>query len=165
MAKREENEFVDFVHDTSTRLLRLAWMLTGERARAEDLVQEAYARLYVAWPRVDPGGRLPYVRRILVNLHRDGHRRLGRETLQAVTPEGMVLDRSGDIATSDLLRRALDQLSPRERECVVLRHHADLSEAQVADLLGIGLGTVKSSTSRGLQRLRADLLVQGERHA
>ena len=82
----------------------------------------------------------------------------------------MTYGRPGDgagveqVVLADQLTTALAQLPVRERQCVVLRHHADLSEREVADTLNIGTGTVKSSTSRGLARLRGLLVTEGDRH-
>lgn len=167
--RRDPAEFDAFVRDVSPRLLRLAWLLTGSPHTAEDLVQGALERLYVAWPRLDGGDTVNYARRTLVNLHTDWVRRR-REVVTAAVPESsrpesLRPDPADGVALADHLTRALATLPARERQCVVLRHHADLSEAQVADLLGIGVGTVKSSTSRRLARLREVLVTEGDRHA
>lgn len=138
MRGAHEAEFVDFVTQSSPRLLTTAWMLTADPAAAEDLVQEALERVYVRWGRVCSGNPLAYARRILANLHTG-----------SFSP--------ADSQNVDLVR-ALQQLPTRERECVVLRHYLDLSEQQTADTLGVSLGTVKSSTSRGLAGLRRILL-------
>lgn len=138
MRGAHEAEFVDFVTQSSPRLLTTAWMLTADPAAAEDLVQEALERVYVRWGRVRSGNPLAYARRILANLHTG-----------SFSP--------ADSQNVDLVR-ALQQLPTRERECVVLRHYLDLSEQQTADTLGVSLGTVKSSTSRGLAGLRRILL-------
>ena len=79
MAKRDDGLFDEFMRSSSPRLLRLAWLLTGGASSAEDLVQETLERVYVAWPRIEPGGTHNYARRILVNLHTDTHRRRWRE--------------------------------------------------------------------------------------
>jgi RNA polymerase sigma factor (sigma-70 family) len=113
---------------------------------------------------VEPGGSHNYARRVLVNLHTDSHRRRWRERLTSEVPEAGRADRTDDVALADELTTALAQLPVRERQCVVLRHHADLSERDVADALDISTGTVKSSTSRGLTRLRTLLAPEGARH-
>lgn len=164
MNRRDDGSFDEFLRSSSPRLLRLAWLLTGGAASAEDLVQETLERVYVAWPRVEPGGSHNYARRILVNLHTDSHRRRWRERLTSEMPESGRADRTDDVALADELTTALAQLPVRERQCVVLRHHADLSERDVADTLDISTGTVKSSTSRGLTRLRTLLAPEGARH-
>ena len=164
MAQRDDGSFDEFMHASSARLLRLAWLLTGGASSAEDLVQETLERVYVAWPRIEPGGRHNYARRILVNLHTDSHRRRWREKLTSEMPEAGRADRTNEVALADELTAALAQLPVRERQCVVLRHHVDLSERDVADALNISTGTVKSSTSRGLARLRSLLATEGVRH-
>lgn len=162
--RRDQAQFEAFVRDVSPRLLRLAWLLTGSPHAAEDLVQGALERVYVAWPRLDEGGTLNYTRRTLVNLHTDGLRRRREVAVDAIPEKGRP-DRSDEVALADHLTRALATLPTRERQCVVLRHHADLTEAAVADLLGVSVGTVKSSTSHGLARLRDLLVTEGEAHA
>ncbi|MFN8076203.1 MAG: SigE family RNA polymerase sigma factor [Kineosporiaceae bacterium] len=154
-------EFTEFARAAQAGLLRTAWLLTGERCAAEDAVQEALTRTYVAWRRVRPDTAVAYARRALVNLVIDGQRRhrrghavavanpedAERVPPSAVGPQGVVDDR-------DVLVRALALLAPRERAVVVLRYYADLSEHQTAHELGISAGTVKSTASRALARLR-----------
>lgn len=161
MQREHEAEFVDFVHGTSPRLLTTAWMLSGDPHVAEELVQEALARVYPRWGRVRGDNPAAYARRILVNLHHDRWRRRRREVLTDTVPE----QPDATTGTSDLhhldLIRALQALPRRERECVVLRHYLDLSERDTAQTLGVSVGTVKSSASRGLAALRA-ALTEGE---
>lgn len=157
MRSSHEREFVDFFDVASPRLLSTAWMLTGEQHAAEDLAQEALARTYARWSKVRGGQPLAYARRILVNLHTDRWRKHRREVLTDEPPE---IGTTTDPQTVDLVR-ALSTLSPRERECVVLRHYLDLSEKQTAETLGISVGSVKSYTMHGLRGLRARLL-EGE---
>jgi RNA polymerase sigma-70 factor (sigma-E family) len=149
-------DFTEFVRAASGQLLHAAWLLTGDRHRAEDLVQTALARLYVAWPRVRREDAVAYARRVLVNLHTDWwRRRPWRER-----PTDQLPDRPGrdDAAVRtdqrDALVRALARLGRRERAVVVLRYYVDLGEAEVADLLGISTGGVKSAASRALAKLR-----------
>lgn len=148
------------------RLLRTAWLLTGDAGRAEDAVQETLVRLFVAWPtsRIDEPDA--YCHRILRNLVVSTWRRDRRLVLVEDVRDAPVA-RSGADATGDRLDlvRALQDLPAREREVVVLRHYADLSEATVAEMLGVSAGTVKSSASRGLQRLRTLINDKGEAHA
>lgn len=164
MAGRDDATFTDFVRGASPQLLRTAWLLTGSSAAAEDLVQGALERSYVAWPRIRNDSALAYTRRILVNLHIDTGRRRRREHLTGDVPERASPDLTGDVGLADHLTEALATLPRRERQCVVLRFHADLSESDVAELLGVSAGTVKSSTSRGLARLRGLLILQGDHH-
>ncbi|SOC53946.1 SigE family RNA polymerase sigma factor [Ornithinimicrobium cerasi] len=157
-----EQEFVTFFDDASPRLLSAAWLLTGEQQGAEDLVQEALARTYARWGKVRGGNPLAFARRVMVNLHTDRWRKHRRELLTYDVPEPTV----GDLRTShhlDLVR-ALRRLSPRERECVVLRHYLDLSERQTAEALGISVGSVKSYTMHGVRGLRAQLLEGEQTH-
>lgn len=159
--RRHDEDFVDFVNGSSARLLTVAWMLTADPHRAEELVQECLERVYVRWARVRTGNPHAYARRVLVNLHTDSWRKGRREVLTALVPDQPVAaGRGGDRV--DLVR-ALQQLPRRERQCVVLRHYLDLSEQQTADALGVSLGTVKSSTSRGLAGLRELLTEEDSR--
>ncbi|SQD99828.1 MULTISPECIES: SigE family RNA polymerase sigma factor [unclassified Parafrankia] len=142
-------------------LLRLAYLLTGDAAEAEDLAQTALARTFVAWRKVrvcdSPDA---YVRRILVNAHRRRFR--GRrvvETLMPTVPDRLVGGSAGELAAVEDragLAAALAALPTRQRAVVVLRYCEDLSEARVAEILGCSVGTVKTHASRGLARLRAD---------
>lgn len=162
MPKDVEEEFADFVRGVSPRLLTSAWMLSGDPHVAEELVQESLVRVYVRWRRAKADNPVAYTRRVLVNLHTDRWRKRRREVLTDTVPE---MDPSpGHGRRVDLaldLVRALHALPRRERECVVLRHYLDLSEKDTAAALGVSIGTVKSSTSRGLAALRA-ALTQGE---
>lgn len=160
-----EAEFASFVSSASPGLLRTAWLLTGDKASAEDLVQEALVRLYPKWRRVSGGQPLAYARRIMVNLNKDrwrkegGVRHTSAEVLDALPAD------DGPQRTSDQrdeLTRLLRRLPPREREVLVLRHYVDLPEKDVADLLGISVGTVKSTAAHGLSTLRNLMAVSGE---
>ncbi|GAB2689362.1 SigE family RNA polymerase sigma factor [Thalassiella azotivora] len=152
-----DDEFVAFADGTRAHLMHTAWLLTGDRHTAEDLVQEALVRTYVRWSRVRRGEELAYTRRILTNLSVDGWRRRRREHLPGDVPEAAAS--SGGVPTVDArdeVVRALASLTPRERSVVVLRYYADLTEQQVAADLGVSVGTVKSTASRALARLRQD---------
>lgn len=158
MRAAPEAEFVDFVQAASPKLLTTAWMLTGDPGAAEELVQETLERVYVRWGRLRSGSPAAYARRVLTNLHTDTWRRRRREVVTDTMPE--VAAHRSSAETVDLVR-ALQQLPTRERECVVLRHYLDLSERDAAEALGVSVGTVKSSTSRGLAALRTILLEEG----
>lgn len=158
-AERDE-EFVAFVGDNSRRLLTAAWMLTGDPHTAEELVQKALERVYLRWGRLRSSNPTAYARKIVVNLHTDRWRARRKEVLTSTVPER--LSRS-DSRHVDLVR-ALQSLPAREREVIVLRHYLDQSERATADALGIGVGTVKASGSRGLSKMRA-LLDGDESHA
>ena len=151
-------EFSAFAAESGPALVRTAWLLCGDRARAEDLAQHALLRTYLAWPKVRGGSPLGYARRIVANARIDSWRKHRREVLTA--PEDL---RAAEGATADahaerdLLVRALFTLSARQRRIVVLRYLVGLPEAEVAENLAVSLGTVKSTASRGLARLRAVL--------
>ncbi|WP_291379863.1 SigE family RNA polymerase sigma factor [Demequina sp.] len=149
-------EFSAFVRAASPELGRVAWYLCGDPVRAEDLLQHALLRTYLAWGRVRHGDPVAYTRRTLTNARIDGWRKSRRETLTAplAMPDPPADDGALARAEQDRLGRALRSLPPRQRRVVVLRHLLDLSEADTADELGVSVGTVKSTASRGLARLR-----------
>lgn len=153
---REEG-FAAFMAASQAELLRTAWFLVGDAHRAEELTQQALVRTYGAWPRAqrDP---LAYTRRVLVNLRTDSWRRRRREVLTA--PERLP-DRgradTGGVEQRDQFSRVLGVLTARQRRVIVLRYLLDLPEAEVAADLGISVGTVKSTASRALARLRAEM--------
>lgn len=156
-----DEEFTAFVSAHQQDLLRTAWLLVGDAHRAEELVQQALVRTYVAWSRARTGDTLAYARRVLVNLRTDTWRRRRREVLVHEVPDAPDAGRAAtDVhADRDRLMRALGTLTTRQRRTVVLRHLVGLSEAETADALGVGVGTVKSTTSRALALLR-DVLAQ-----
>ena len=146
-------DFAEFARSAATRLTRTAYLLSGDRDTAADLVQEALVRTYVAWPRVRRDEALAYARRVLVNLNIDRLRRgaaVPMELVDRAVPDGAE-GRSDD---RDQLIRMLATLPATQRRVIVLRYFDDLTEAAVADHLGISLGTVKSACSRGLDALR-----------
>ena len=150
----DRTAFAAFVAEGSPRLMRTAYLLTGERGAAEDLLQDVLERLYVAWPRVqDP---YAYARRSLAHAGTNRWRRRARRTEVPYLPEHdlPVQDGADTSAEQDRVVRALAQLSPGQRAIVVLRFFDDQSEAQTAQALGCSPGTVKSQTSRALARLR-----------
>lgn len=150
-----EDEFTRFMRANHRQLLRTAWLLCGDSDRAEEMTQQALVRTYVAWPRAR-ANPTAYARRVVANLRIDSWRRRGREIPVDPTdvPEttGPADDRQED---RDVLERALRVLTPRQRRVVVLRHVLDLSEHEVAADLGISVGTVKSTSSKALAKLRA----------
>jgi RNA polymerase sigma-70 factor (sigma-E family) len=147
--------FEEFVAGRGQALQRFGYALTGDWALAEDLLQTALARAYPRWSRVrrdDPEG---YVRKIMVNTWCSWWRRRWRGEVPALQlPEVAGPDRFTEVDQRQALRAALAQLPPRQRAVVVLRYHQDLSEMQVADLLGISVGTVKSQSAKALAALR-----------
>ena len=159
MAPASENPtFRNYVTERSGSLLRMAYLLTRNLADAEDLVQAALAKTYLAWDRIEDRNALDgYVRRAMVNTHISWWRRRRVEEYPTdEIPDQAVCDQSGDGELSDAVRRALDRLPSRMRAAVVLRYCEDMSEAEVAEVLGISQGTVKSTVSRAVAKLRAD---------
>ncbi|MFI1382005.1 SigE family RNA polymerase sigma factor [Embleya sp. NPDC020886] len=154
-----EAEFKEFVLGARTRLLRTAYLLTGDHHRAEDLVQTALIRVYRRRRRIDRGtGAEAYTRRIVVNLHNSWWRRKSsREQSRAELPEGAARNVHALVELHTDMWAALATLSPRIRAVLVLRYYEDLPEAEVAHILGSPIGTVKSQHARGLARLRAVL--------
>jgi RNA polymerase sigma-70 factor (sigma-E family) len=159
-----DEEFSVFVRDHRIELLRSACLLTaGDTHLAEDLVQTALARLYVAWPRVRRSGtQAAYARRIVVNAHIDEVRRprWRRERSVAEPPDGPGPAPPGTLSggvDAEAIRAALAALPSRMRAAVVLRHWMDLSVEETASLLNCSEGTVKSQTAKATARLR-DLL-------
>ena len=150
--------FSDYVATRSGSLLRMAYLLTRNLADAEDLVQSALAKTYQAWDRIEDRAALDgYVRRAMVNTHISSWRRRRLEEYPTdEIPDQAVGDHASDSALQDALRRALDRLPHRMRVAVVLRYYADMSEAEIAQFLGISQGTVKSTVSRAVAKLRID---------
>ncbi|AEV87804.1 RNA polymerase sigma factor [Actinoplanes sp. SE50] len=134
-------------------LSRLAYLMTGETAVADDLAADALTEVWRHWDRVqaadDP---VAYGHGILMNLARQWVRRRGRERLIALGLSGRATAGSDVPAVLDV-RSALRKLPHRRRACVVLRYAFDLSEREVATTLGISVGAVKSATSRGAKQL------------
>jgi RNA polymerase sigma-70 factor (sigma-E family) len=157
-------DFRDYVTERSRSLLRTAYLLTGNRADAEDLVQAALAKTYLAWDRIEDRRALDgYVRRAMVNTHISWWRRRRLEEYPTdEIPDQAVADHSGTSDLQDTLRRAVDRLPQRMRAAVVLRYFEDMTEAEVADVLGVSLGTVKSTVSRAVAKLRIDAELQSE---
>ncbi len=153
---RRESEYVAFVAVRQAGLRRIAYALCGDWTLAEDLVQTALVKLYVAWPRVRRDGREEaYVRQILVRASIDEHRRpWHREQPMEVLPERTPALES-DTGTRDDLIAALQELPPMQRRAVVLRHWVGLSVEETAEELGVAQGTVKAHCSRGRERLQS----------
>jgi RNA polymerase sigma-70 factor (sigma-E family) len=156
MHDRGDEEVTAYVRARYGSLLRTAFLLCGDRGKAEDLVQMTLAKTVVAWSRLRSAeGVDHYVQRILVNTFITSRRRrswwelpLGRLV------ESEARDEYVGVEQRDMLRRALDGLPARQRAAVVLRFYEDLSEQDTAQVLRCSVGTVKSLTSRGLQTLR-----------
>jgi RNA polymerase sigma-70 factor (sigma-E family) len=154
----DEAAFCDYVNARGTALLRMAFMLTGNRADAEDLVQAALAKTYLAWGKIHDRAALDnYVRRAMVNTHISWWRRRKVEEFPTdELPDQAVADHAYDSDRAEVVRRALDRLPERMRAAVMLRYFEDMTEPEIATALGISLGTVKSTVSRAVAKLRID---------
>jgi RNA polymerase sigma-70 factor (sigma-E family) len=154
----DDREFLDFFADQFWSLRRMGFLLTGDWGQAEELAQEAMARTFAAWSRVRGYDRpAAYARKVLVNRHRSLLRRAAVEARHALMSRPQESQES-DFGGDDLvLWQALQHLSARQRTAIVLRYYLDLPEAEVARLLGVPVGTVKSLVHRGLARLRDQL--------
>jgi RNA polymerase sigma-70 factor (sigma-E family) len=149
-------EFDAFVRLRGPRLLRLAMLLTAEAGAAEDLLQSVLEKLYGQWIKRPPDDPDAYARAALVHAaRRSWRRRLTRpETLVAELPERNA--DGGDSTLRDSLLTAMRGLSARQRAVIALRYFDGYSEVETADLLGSGVGAVKTHAHRALRRLRDD---------
>lgn len=153
---RDRADFERYVGQRSARLLRMAYLLCRDWATAEDLTQTALAKAWLAWRRVGDNPDA-YVYRILVNTHHTWWRRMWRREV----PTDSLPDLSDPAVVDSLdyrdeLRAALDGLPPKMRAVLVLRYFEDLSDAEIAVILGCAEGTVRSQASRALAKLRVD---------
>ncbi len=156
-----QHEFTAYVRDRGAALLRTARSLTPNPCDAEDLLQTALAKTYLAWGRIADHGALDgYVRRTLVNTRTSQWRkRRLEEVVCDEVPEagaGRAPDPAEAQARRDALWHAVGRLPARQRDMLVLRYYEDLTEAQTARVLGVSVGTVKSAVSRALVKLRGD---------
>ncbi|NEB06320.1 SigE family RNA polymerase sigma factor [Streptomyces sp. SID13726] len=154
--------FASYVKARQPVLLRTARSLTANPSDAEDLLQTALTKTYVAWERIEDHRALDgYVRRALLNTRTSQWRK--RKVDEFATdeiPEPDPLPGGDDPAEQqalhDAMWRAIMKLPARQRAMVVLRYYEDLSEVQTAEVLGVSVGTVKSAVSRALGKLRED---------
>lgn len=152
---RGDAEFVEFARASSARLTHAAFLMTGNHHHhAEDAAQTALVRTYASWSRIRNGDPYGYARSVLVSHLVDTWRRPIREYPSDDLPERRGGDMAEEVATRRWLVTALGTLTARERAVVVLRHYFDLPEAQVARELDVSVGTVKSTSSRALEKLR-----------
>jgi RNA polymerase sigma-70 factor (sigma-E family) len=160
LAGHKRARFEEFATAHSAGLINLAFMVSGDRGRAEDAAQEALVRVYQRWSRLD--NPLGYARRTVVNATRDDWRRSQRAT-RAHDDAGRLagLSEVYDLETSvlqrDALITALAALPHRQRAVIALRYLTELTEAETAAVLEISVGTVKSQTFDALARLRQSL--------
>jgi len=137
-------------------LLRFAYFVCGDRAQAEDLVQDAFVRLYRAGARVEEETVRAYARRTIMNLSRSAFRRRGseRRALRRVDRDEVA---PHDPGPRDEVWRAILSLSPQQRAVIALRYYEDLSEKEIAEALGVSAGSVKKHADRAMDALRARL--------
>lgn len=157
-------EFTHFVTAHSTALLRYCHLLTGNASDADDLLQAALLKAYLNWHRIErPEAALRYTKQIITRHHVSLWRTVGRrERATDQLPEVAVVDEVVD--EREALWRALQKLGERQRTVIVLRFYEDLTEPQIAQLMGTSLGTVKSQLHRALANLRplvGDLALDG----
>ena len=160
----EAEGFAQFVEARQRALQRTAWLLTGDWALAEDLVQTALVRSWPRWERIrrrdDPE---IYVRRAMVHSWLSWRRRRwwGEHAAESVPDSAVVGDLAAEVALRVTVQRALRSLPARQRAVLVLRVFDDLPEAQVAQVLGCAVGTVKSTLAHAVARLREDPKLAG----
>lgn len=156
----DDPEFSTFVREELPGLLRFAHLVTGDPHAAEEAVQASLVATLRRWPKISQaeGFRpVPYVRRAIVNNHIRSVRRWSNRVLLGPVPDQPVPDDVSAWIDHDRLVQALRTLAPRQRAVLVLRYYADLSETEIARMLGCRPGTVKSAAARGLATLRMHL--------
>lgn len=156
-----ELSFREFVVSRSPAMLRSAYLLTGDRSKAEDLLQTALAKTWPRWPRVNRDGTgEAYVRRVMYNTYATWWQRRWRAEVPTETlPDTADRDAYASIDERTELMRALGRLSAGQRAVVVLRFFEDRTETETAELLDCSVGTVKSQGARALARLRTSPIV------
>lgn len=160
--RRAEGRLADLYREHVPGAIRLAWLITGNEAQAEDLAHDAFIRVAGRFGDIrDQAAFGPYLKKTVVNLANSyfRRRRVERAYLerQSLDPEhrGEALDH--DPAEREAMWRQLMVLPPRQRAAIVLRFYEDMTEQQTADILGCPVGTVKSLVSRGLDVLRREV--------
>ena len=153
---RDVAAFTDFADTHAGDLFRTAYLVVGDHQLAEDLVQEALVKTYVAWPRIrDHAKATSYARKVVVTTAISWRRRRSfHERPQQALPETLADDPVDVVGLSDGVWHELASLPPRQRAAIVLRYYVDLSESRTAEVMGCSVGTVKSQVSAGLARLR-----------
>jgi len=165
-AARGSERLAELYRSESARVVNLAYLLTGQRQLAEDIAQEAFLRVASRLREVSPDSFGAYLQQTVVNLVRSHYRhaRVQRRYADRIEAEAArnqaateAASAGSDAETRDELWLALLTLPVHQREAIVCRFYLDMSEQQTAEALGVRVGTVKSTTSRGLQALRAAL--------
>jgi RNA polymerase sigma-70 factor (sigma-E family) len=156
----EPEGFAEFIEARERALQRTAWLLTGDWAMAEDLVQTALARSWPRWERIRDNPET-YVRKVMINTWATWRRRRwhGERASDTVPDSPAPGDLASEVALRTAVSRALGGLTKRQRAVVVLRIFDDMSEAEVAQAMNCAVGTVKSTTSQALAKLRKDPLL------
>ena len=157
-------EFASYVEERGPALLRMAIVVAGNREDAEDLLQTALIKTFFAWDRISsPRARDGYVRRAMTNTQISQWRRRRVEIFPtAEIPEQLTEDPTWKSDLADAVNRAVDKLPPRQRTTLRLRYYEDRTEADIARLLGVSIGTVKSTVARATAKLRQDAELVGE---
>jgi RNA polymerase sigma-70 factor (sigma-E family) len=165
----DEAGFTEWAVGAQRRLLRIAYLLTGDPQSAEDLLQEALLKVALRWDKLASGNPTGYARTVII---RDNISRLRRRREVPFAATADLTAVSSDPEAALVVRRALGRLTRKQRAVVVLRHFEDLPVEEVAKILRVGVGTVKSQNAAALTRLREaapelrDLIgVQHDRHA
>lgn len=165
MAHRDhDDEFAEFVVLRSPALHRTAYLMVGDRGLAQDLLQEALTKTYVAWPRLrDRSKAEAYARKAVTTTAIGWYRRRQWSSERAAErlPDSTQPGHEDQVADQEWLWQALQALPPRQRAALVCRFYDDLSEADTAAVMGCAPGTVKSQVSAGLNRLRRELRSSG----
>ncbi|GGQ27335.1 SigE family RNA polymerase sigma factor [Streptosporangium pseudovulgare] len=156
-------EFREYVVARGPALLRAARHLTGHHSDAEDLLQAALAQTYLAWDRIQDRAALDgYVRRAMVNINISWWRRRKLEEYPSEdVPEPALAGVRAPLP--ERVEQALDRLPTRMRAAIMLRYYEDMTEPEIAETLGISIGTVKSTVSRAMAKLRGDLTIPEQR--
>jgi RNA polymerase sigma-70 factor (sigma-E family) len=161
VGRRDRAAFAEFALARAGALHRAAYLMVGDAHLAQDLVQEALTKTYVAWPRLrDPRNAEAYCRKAITTTAISWFRRKGWDNERPTEhlPDcAASRDADSGIAARDEVWQALHDLPPRQRAALVLRYYDDLTEAQTADVMGCAVGTVKSQVSAGLRKLRERL--------
>jgi len=154
-------DFTAYLEARQGRLLRTAYLLTGDQHQAEDLLQTSLAKLYLSWDQVrDRGSIDAYARRIMVNENNSAWRRPWRRRERPTdfaaegAPAGTPVRHGYDEGVGDTVWQIVQTLPRRARAVVVLRYYEQLTEAETAEVLDISVGTVKSQTARAMASLR-----------